>query len=131
MLRVNLAERGGLLVEADNFEPVNITNPPEPTFSSMDAPDAARLKLTSRLPLDPKLATVLIQEKQFGLLETLMNHPQLSPPGGIVNTDYSSNIGNMSLDLPAEVQKNKLIHWLWCQLSDQVRPVNTLLERRD
>ena len=83
-------------------------NPPELTVPSMAAPDAssitARLKPTYRLPLDPKLTAVLIQEKQYGLLETLMNKPQLSPPSGIVNTDDSSNLGNMSLDnLPAEI----------------------------
>ncbi len=101
----------------------------------MDAPDAssiiARLKPTSRLPLDPNLTAALIQEKQFCLLETLMNNPQLSPPGGIVNTDDSSNLGNMSLDnLPEEIDTKEQTD-IWCQLSYQLHQVNPLLERRD
>jgi hypothetical protein len=75
ILRVNLAEKGGLLVESNNFEPVTMKNLPELSLLSTDAPDAS--SITARLPaLDPNLAAVLIQEKQYGLLETLMNNPQ-------------------------------------------------------
>jgi hypothetical protein len=135
---VNLAEKGGLLVEPNTFEPMTMKNPPELTVPSMAAPDAssitARLKPTYRLPLDPKLTAVLIQEKQYGLLETLMNKPQLSPPSGIVNTDDSGNLGNMSLDnLPAEIDGNEQTDpvAIWCQLSYQLHQVNPLLERSD
>jgi hypothetical protein len=77
--------------------------PPDP--SPIDAPDASSsvtstMEPTSKATLDPK-ARELMETQQHELLKTLMNHPHLSPPGGIagiVTTVPSTTIGNVSLE---------------------------------
>ena len=74
-------------------------NPPDP--SPIDAPDASSsvtstMEPTSKATLDPKVIAKLMETEQHELLKTLMNHPQLSPPGGIagiVTTDASMAMG--------------------------------------
>jgi hypothetical protein len=76
----------------------------------MDAPDAssiiARLKPSSRLPLDPNLTAALIQEKQFCLLETLMNNPQLSPPGEIDGNKQADAVAMVPVKLSTPPSKS-------------------------
>ena len=56
-----------------------------------------------------------------------MNNPQWSPLRGIVTTDASSTIVNMSMDnLPEEIDAHEqVIQWLWCQLSYQLKKLST------
>jgi hypothetical protein len=87
-------------------------NPPDP--SPIDAPDASSsvtstMEPTSKATLDPK-ARELMETQQHEILKTLMNYPQLSPSGGIagmVITDNSMTMGNVSLESQFEEEEDK------------------------
>jgi hypothetical protein len=118
--RVNIAEKGVKPASMESVQQgnspsspgVTMKNPPDP--SPIDAPDASSsvtstMEPTSKATLDPK-ARELTETQQHEILKTLMNYPQLSPSGGIagmVITDHSMTMGNVSLESQFEEEEDK------------------------